>query len=290
MLRLALLLGCPPTAALISAAAAPGGRSGTISSSSSWLREVPAEPAQLGADDLVLMPPSAHDLSAEVAEPVSGERGWSSLPLVLDLPGPLVHEMRAPQAEVHLRVGDEVNHTFGDVDGIAAPARDTSVIMRVHGGDDWLCAHGSSVLARLRPRKAHGAVIGTTEGLCGRSGRPQRTLPAATRVPVDRIPDPLARCRCVRRRSITGSAHSASDETACASLRSVTLMRPHASTAAASGPSTSSLVRRTRLEIGTCATATSDSASHRTGRGPTGAGRRRPIFRVDPGKQGGARL
>ena len=73
------------------------------------LREVLAEPAQLAADDLVLVPPSAHHLCAEVAEPVSGERGWSSLPFVLDLPGLLVQPMRAPQAEVHLGMVAEVH-------------------------------------------------------------------------------------------------------------------------------------------------------------------------------------
>jgi hypothetical protein len=115
------------------------------------LREVLAEPAEFAADELVVVPPSAHHLSAEVAEPVSGECRWSSLPFVLDLPGLLVHELRAPQAEVHLGVIAEVHHAIGGVNGVAAPTRDAPVVMRVNGGDDRLRAHGTSVRARFTP-------------------------------------------------------------------------------------------------------------------------------------------
>jgi hypothetical protein len=117
----------------------------------SWLREVLGEPAESAADEPFLVPPSAHHLSAEVAEPVSGERGWSSLPFVLDLPSLLVDEMRARQAEVHLGVIAEMHHSVGGVDDVAAPARDATVVMPIDGGDDWLRAHGSSLRARSPP-------------------------------------------------------------------------------------------------------------------------------------------
>jgi hypothetical protein len=138
------------TAVLTSAAATtPCGQFGTMRTSISMLREILAEPVELAADKLVLVPPSAHHLSAEVTEPVSGECRWSSLPFVLDLPGPLVNEMRAPQAEVHLGVIAEVNHAIGGVNRVAAPAWDASVVMRVNGGNDRFRAHGTSVRARV---------------------------------------------------------------------------------------------------------------------------------------------
>jgi hypothetical protein len=118
-----------------------------------------AEPAKRAADEPVLVPLSAHHLGSQVAEPVSGEGGWSSSSFVLDLPGPLVHEMRAPQAEVHFGMVAQLHHAVGNVDGVAAPARDAPVVMRVDGGEDWFRAHRASVRAFL-----HAPVVLGSEG------------------------------------------------------------------------------------------------------------------------------
>ena len=77
------------------------------------------------------MPPSADDLSAEIAVLIPGERSRSALPLVLDLPCPLVHEVGALQTEVNLWVVAEVNHPVASIDGAAAPALGAPIIVLV---------------------------------------------------------------------------------------------------------------------------------------------------------------
>ncbi|MDQ2851175.1 MAG: hypothetical protein M3Y49_10670 [Actinomycetota bacterium] len=68
------------------------------------------------------MPAAAHYLRAETADPFPGQHCWPSFVGVLDLPRLLVHEMRAAQAQVHLRVVAQVDHPVGRIDGVAAPA------------------------------------------------------------------------------------------------------------------------------------------------------------------------
>ena len=75
-----------------------------------------------------------------------------SVPFVLNLPGLLVHEVCAAQAEVHLRVVAEVDHAGRGVDGAAAPALDAPVLVQVDGGDRF-GAHVPSVSALIAVRK-----------------------------------------------------------------------------------------------------------------------------------------
>ncbi|CCH79923.1 hypothetical protein BN12_650004 [Nostocoides japonicum T1-X7] len=100
------------------------------------------------------MPPPAHHLGTQVAEPVSSESRWATSTFVLDLPRLLVHKMGASQAQVHLRVVTKVDHPVRDVAGVAAPAPDAPVIVHIAIGDDRFRAHESSVRARLTAREA----------------------------------------------------------------------------------------------------------------------------------------
>jgi hypothetical protein len=59
------------------------------------------------------------------------------LAIVLDLPGALVHEVGAPQAELHLWVVAQANHLLGGIEGAAAPALRTPIFVLIAGNDGF---------------------------------------------------------------------------------------------------------------------------------------------------------
>jgi hypothetical protein len=117
--------------------------SGRPGARSPWLGEVLPEPAELVADDLVVVPPAAHDLGPKVPEPVAGEGGRSPLAFVLDLPCLLVDEVRTPQAQVDLRVAPKMHHPLRGVPQVATPALNVPIVVYVYGGDRRVGAHDS---------------------------------------------------------------------------------------------------------------------------------------------------
>src|SRR4051794_35814369 len=94
-----------------------------------WSREVLAQPAEPATDEPVVMPPSSHYLSAKVAKLVASERRGPAFPFVLHLPGPLMYEVGAPQAEVHFGVVTQFDHPLGDVADVATPTLNVPAIV-----------------------------------------------------------------------------------------------------------------------------------------------------------------
>ncbi len=134
----------------------------------------------------VVVPSTAHHDRAQVAKPLPDQHCQPSIAVILDFPGLLVYEVRAGQAEVHFWVVAEVNHPVRGINGVAAPARDVSIIVK-----STVVTTGSalmmSVCSPARPLRSV-----DTEPLRHRSVRFSRR-PNVHRMPIaDRIDDRVA--------------------------------------------------------------------------------------------------
>jgi len=69
-----------------------------------------------------------------MADAVAHECDWAGAVLVLDLPCLLMYEVRAGEAEVHLGMVAELDHSAGDIGGATAPASDASFTVTVGRG------------------------------------------------------------------------------------------------------------------------------------------------------------
>src|SRR6185503_19974732 len=115
------------------------------------------------------------DQGTKRADTLAEDRCRAGLLLVLDPPRLLVHEVRAAQAEVHLRVLAEPHRARGGSPRATAPAPDSSVTglvdvgnlvgTHLHGVSDAGPSRKSPIgTTRLRGREATGPLAAGSEG------------------------------------------------------------------------------------------------------------------------------